>query len=70
MRLCVVNIILLTGMLILMWMQVRNMTTELHADRQWGFSLCFPLICIILNWLALRGIIRDISLLKSYDRIR
>ena len=69
-RLCVVNIILLTGMLVLMWMQVRNMTTELHADRQWGFSLCFPLIDIILNWLALRGIIRDISLLKSYDRIR
>ena len=69
-RFCVVNIILLIGMLVLMWWQVRNMTFELHAVRQWGFSFCFPLIGIILNWLAIRGIIRDIALLKSYDRIR
>lgn len=69
-RLCVVNIILLMGLLILMWLQVRNMTNELQADRQWEFSLCFPLVCIILNWLALRGIIKDIALMKSYDRIR
>ncbi len=69
-RLCVVNIILLLGMLVLMWWQVDNMTDELRADRQWGFSFCFPLIGIILNWLALRGILRDIALLKSYDRIR
>ena len=69
-RLCVVNIILLIGMAVLMWSQVDNMTSELHADHQWEFSLCFPLIGIILNWLALRGIVRDIALLKSYDRIR
>lgn len=69
-RLCVVNIILLIGMLVLMWWQVRHMANELHAIRQWGFSFCFPFIGIILNWLALRGIIRDIALLKSYDRIR
>ncbi|MDE5639748.1 MAG: DUF4293 domain-containing protein [Odoribacter sp.] len=69
-RLCIVNIILLIGMLVLMWWQVRHMVNELHAIRQWGFSFCFPLIGIIFNWLALRGIIRDIALLKSYDRIR
>lgn len=69
-RLCIVNIILLLGLLVLMWLQVRNMTLELNADRQWEFSLCFPLIGVIFNWLALRGIIKDIALMKSYDRIR
>ncbi|WP_251623744.1 DUF4293 domain-containing protein [Odoribacter lunatus] len=69
-RLCVVNIILLIGLLILMWLQIARLTDELHAVRQWGFSFGFPLIGVILNWLAIRGIIKDIALLKSYDRIR
>lgn len=69
-RLCIVNIILLLGLLLLMWLQVRNMTGELQADRQWGLSMGFPLIGAIFNWLALRGIIKDIALMKSYDRIR
>lgn len=69
-RLCIVNIILMLGMVLLMWLQVRSMTQELEAARQWGFSMCFPLIGVILTWLALRGIIKDIALLKSYDRIR
>lgn len=69
-RLCIVNIILLLGLLLLMWLQVHNMTGELQADRQWGLSMGFPLISAIFNWLALRGIIKDIALMKSYDRIR
>lgn len=70
MRLCVVNIILLIGMIVLMWVQVSNMTGETEAGRQLGISFCFPLIGIILTWLALRAIIKDITLLKSFDRIR
>lgn len=69
-RLCIVNIILMSGLLLLMWIQARTMTQELDASRQWGFSMCLPLIGVILTWLALRGIIKDIALLKSYDRIR
>ncbi len=69
-RLCIVNIILLIGLLVLIWAQVASLTNELDAVRQWGFSFGFPLIGVVLNWLALRGIIKDIALLKSYDRIR
>lgn len=69
-RLCIVNIILMLGMIVLMWLQVSHMTHELEAESQLRLSFCFPLVGIILTWLALRGIIKDIALLKSYDRIR
>lgn len=35
-----------------------------------SWSLCLPLVSIILNWLAIRGINRDEMLVRSYDRIR
>lgn len=68
-RLCLVNIILMVGLLILVAVQANNIA---KPDGEWqvmlGFS--FPIIGIILSWLALRGILKDITLLKSYDRIR
>lgn len=69
-RLCVANVILMLGMIVLMWVQLHRLTGELNADQQLCIGFCFPLIGIILTWLALRGIIKDIALLKSYDRIR
>lgn len=69
-RLCIVNIILQLGMLILMWLQVSQRAGELQATYQIQLSFCFPIIGIILTWLALRAIIKDINLLKSYDRMR
>lgn len=35
-----------------------------------GVTMFFPVIGIILNWLALRGVKKDILLLKSLNRIR
>lgn len=69
-RLCIVNIILQLGMLILMWLQASQRAEELQATYQVQLSFCFPIIGIILTWLALRAIIKDINLLKSYDRMR
>ena len=69
-RLCMMNIILLLGMLVLMWIQVSNRMEEIDAQRQIQLAFCFPLVGVILTWLALRGIIKDIAILKSYDRIR
>lgn len=69
-RLCVVNIILQAGMLILMGYQIHHMTGEVDADKLYQLSFSFPVIGIILTWLAMRRIIKDIALLKSYDRIR
>ncbi|MEG0795701.1 MAG: DUF4293 domain-containing protein [Odoribacter sp.] len=65
-RLCVVNIILQLGLIVLMWLQIRQVDAEWNAH----ISFIFPLVGIIFTWLAVRYIIKDISLLKSFDRIR
>lgn len=35
-----------------------------------AWTLCLPLISIILNWLAIRAIGRDEMLVKAYERLR
>lgn len=69
-RLCIVNIILQLGMIVLMWVQIRQRSHELNADWFADISFVFPLIGIIFTWLATRNIVKDITLLKSFDRIR
>ncbi|MDR1756208.1 MAG: DUF4293 domain-containing protein [Culturomica sp.] len=68
-RLCIVNIILMIGLLVLIIIQSRQIS--LPAG-EWHLMpvYCAPVIGIILTWLAAHGILKDITLLKSYDRIR
>ena len=35
-----------------------------------GWSLCLPLVALLMNYLAIRGVASDIALLRSVDRIR
>ena len=35
-----------------------------------SWNICLPLVGIILNWLAIRGIGADEALVKAYDRLR
>ena len=69
-RLCFVNIVLQLGILALMWLQIRQRSNELNAEWFDEISFIFPLIGVIFTWLAIRGLIKDIALLKSFDRIR
>lgn len=69
-RLSVANIILQLGLIVLVWMQLRGRAGELSADWNANLSFIFPLIGVIFTWLALRGIVKDITVLKSFDRIR
>lgn len=69
-RLCIVNIVLQLGLIVLMWLQVRQRSNELNAEWFADISFIFPLIGVIFTWLAIRGIVKDITLLKSFDRIR
>ncbi len=68
-RLCFINIFLMIGLLVLIVIQVRQIS---QPSGEWHFMPGYglPLIGIILTWLASRGILKDITLLKSYDRIR
>lgn len=69
-RLCAVNIILQLGLLGLTWYQVYRLGSDLQASLSPHLSFIFPLVGIIFTWLAMRGITKDITLLKSFDRIR
>ncbi len=35
-----------------------------------SWTVCLPLVSLILNWLAIRGIGADEALVKAYDRLR
>ena len=69
-RLCFANVVLQLGLIVLMWLQVRQISQKTGADWSAELSFIFPLIGVIFTWLAIRGIIKDIALLKSFDRIR
>jgi hypothetical protein len=70
-RLCVVSSVLLIMILLIMlyyYIIIRNSIEHtLHAFR---VASIFPIIGIILNFLAYRAIHQDEMLVKSYDRIR
>lgn len=69
-RLCFANLILQLGLLVLLWFQIHQVAQKTHAEWSANISFIFPLIAVIFTWLAIRGIIKDIALLKSFDRIR
>ena len=73
-RLATVNIILQLGLFILLWLLISNNLpegTDFKAGMQYAhISLMFPIVGTIFTWLAIRCIIKDIALLKSFDRIR
>lgn len=35
-----------------------------------SWTVCLPAVCIVLNWLAIRGIGKDEVLVRAYDRLR
>lgn len=69
-RLCFANIVLQLGLIVLIWLQIRQIAQKTGAEWSADLSFIFPLIGMIFTWLAIRGIIKDIALLKSFDRIR
>lgn len=69
-RLCFANMVLQLGLIVLIWLQIRQIAQKTGAEWSAELSFIFPLIGMIFTWLAIRGIIKDIALLKSFDRIR
>ena len=73
-RLCVVEMILLCGVILFeifyMWMGYRNFSDLPLTAASIRMAALFPVISLIFTWLALRGVKKDIMLLKSMDRIR
>ena len=73
-RLATINIVLQLGLFILLWLLLtKNLPEEVSFFGSLHYthiSFIFPIVGMLFTWLAIRGIIKDIALLKSFDRIR
>lgn len=68
-RLTVFNSIILIGYYgVLVFFATTVLAEDTTFNASW--SVCLPLIAIILNWLAIRAIGKDEVLVKAYDRLR
>lgn len=69
-RMTVFSTILLVGYYIAFLVFVYILKDDLVASFRIGWTLCLPLISIILNYLAFRAILRDEVMVRAADRLR
>ncbi|HLP06173.1 MAG TPA: DUF4293 domain-containing protein [Paludibacter sp.] len=69
-RLSVVNMFLMAGFYALLFVYVRLANQDLHTDWNLKFVVILPLVNMVFNYLALRGVAKDEALVKSLDRLR
>lgn len=70
MRLGVFSMLLLGGFYLVFGFLAFLFKDELKADLHLKFAVGMPLICLILEYLALRAIGRDEALIRSLNRLR
>jgi len=70
MRLSIINIMLMLGSYGLAYYYIYIAFNELGATVYFSLAATFPLISVILTYMALRGMKKDEKLVKSLDRIR
>lgn len=69
-RLCIFNILLLIGFYGMLLFIVNRVKEQFAANIYYAVPVLFPVLSVILIFLAIRAIRKDIILLRSYDRIR
>lgn len=69
-RMTIFGSLLLVGYYIAFFVFMFVLKDDLDASFQLGWALCLPLVSIILNYLAFRGIYRDELMVKAADRLR
>lgn len=69
-RLSFFNIVLMAGFYALLFVYLLTASKAFEADWFLRFVTAFPLINIILNFLAIRAIAKDEALVKSLNRLR
>ena len=70
-RICIYNMLLMLGWYALfctvVWFKLQNLEYDSFNTQ---IAACFPLISIILTFLAMRGILKDEAIVKSLARLR
>ena len=69
-RITVFNMVLLVGSLGLIWFYASQASRALNGEIVISFPILFPVIELIVSFLAFKGIQKDDNLVRSVDRIR
>ena len=69
-RLTVFNMICMLGAIGLVYYSINSQTKELDAIADYSLINAFPLVALVLSYLAIRNIGKDEALIRSMDRIR
>ena len=69
-RLTIFNMVCMLGAIGLIYYSINSQTKELDAIANYSFINAFPLVALVLSYLALRSIGKDEALIRSIDRIR
>ena len=70
MRLTVFNMVCMPSSIGLIYYSINSQTKELSAITEYNITCIFPLVALVLSYLALRNIRKDEALINSMDRIR
>ncbi len=71
MRLCLYNILLIVGLMVLIYFYFSVMRKKLNiTDHTFKITIVFPVISAILTLLSLRSIRKDDVIVRSYERLR
>ena len=69
-RLSFINAILMLGYYAVLFIALIQNGSNMNAEWTLNIPVAFPLVCIVLNWLAIRAIGKDEALIKSLNRLR
>jgi hypothetical protein len=69
-RLSVINMLFMLGYYGLLAFYIWSASSGLNAEWHLRFAVILPLVCLILNYLAIGAIGKDEKLVKSLDRLR
>lgn len=69
-RLTVINMILIPGFYALLFIYIWFAGQTLHSEWSLKLVTAFPLVNLVLNFLALRAISKDEALVRSLNRLR
>lgn len=70
-RMAIYNIIIMLGFVLLSWFFISSSMKQLGGGSYMlKIAMSFPIVSMILNYLAIRAIGKDEALIRSIDRIR
>jgi hypothetical protein len=69
-RLTIFNMVCMVGAMGLIYYSISSQAKELNAIADYSLINAFPLVALVLSFMALRNIGKDEALIRSMDRLR